>query len=104
MLETIETAEDATGQREELADVVLELTEKRGAAFEPAGNATNVEAKLSFYAPNTRTPVIERTFRANTPTKVKGIDETSLHRGAVEAAVGQVRLAEPEIVRQKRTP
>jgi outer membrane protein assembly factor BamD (BamD/ComL family) len=82
--------------------LVLEVTEKRGAAFEPSGHATRVVARLSFYAPNTRTPVIVRTFEAATPQKVKGIDESSLHTGAVQAVAEQVRVAEPEIVRQKR--
>lgn len=95
---------DLFGAVTETGVLVLEVTEKRGAAFEPDGHATNVEAKLSFYAPNTRTPVIERTFRAATPAKVKGIDESSLHQGAVKAAVEQVRAAEAEIVRQRKAP
>jgi hypothetical protein len=95
---------DLFGAAADTGVLVLEVTEKRGAAFEPSGYATTAEARLLFYAPNTRTPVILRTFSAATPTKVKGIDESALHTGAVEALVQAVRVAEPELLLRRRDP
>jgi hypothetical protein len=95
---------DLFGAAEDTGVLVLEITEKRGQAFEPSGYATTVEGQLSFYAPNTRTPVIQRSVRAATPAKVKGIDESALHTGAVGAAVEQVALSEAELLRQRKEP
>jgi hypothetical protein len=93
---------DLFGAASDTGVLVLELTETRGAVFEPDGYATNVSARLLFYAPNTRTPVIVRTFEAATPQKVRGIDDSALHLGAVGQVVQKVRLAEPEILQRRR--
>lgn len=63
--------------------LVLEITEREGRAFEPSGHATDIEGRLSLYAPNTRTPVIDEVVRGSTPEVIHGIDESALHTSAV---------------------
>ncbi|MCA9493428.1 MAG: hypothetical protein KC621_26035 [Myxococcales bacterium] len=82
--------------------VVMEITEREGRSFEPSGHATDVEGRISLYAPNTKTPVVDAEVRGSTPEVIHGIDESALHTTAVTSACEAAAPSVDAIVAFKR--
>lgn len=88
---------EAWGATEGVGLLVLEYTEVAGRTFEPSGHATDITATLRLYAPNTRTPVLDKATTASTPARILGADASSLHTSAVKDLGARLRAYAQEI-------
>lgn len=77
--------------------LVIVYNEAPGAALDPSGFATDIEAAVQLYCPPSRKPVVDTTVTASTPLPVQGTDEAVLHDSAVEAFGDQLLFVADEV-------
>lgn len=82
--------------------LVVEYRERAGRTFDPSGTATDIEAVVRLYVPNTPNPVWVRTVRATTPDRVHGSEVGALHQAAIDDFGDQLHTFEAELASQYR--
>jgi hypothetical protein len=94
--------QELLGTEPDTGILILEYHEKPGREFDPSGTATDIQAVLRLYVPNSAEPVWVRTVDATTPDTVRGTELTALNQAAIEDLVNRLHDLKPDIASQRR--
>jgi hypothetical protein len=94
---------DAVHSEPGVGVLVVEIEERVGRPFEPAGAATDLLATVELIVPPTASPVVSRKIEASTPERVTGEHVSSLYTSAVREMAASLHTVIPEIAAFRET-